>query len=112
LEVSGDVVRAVWAVGAVRHVLASDPSATGTSWSCGWSLPLAPVGRARPDRVVAGVVDADGFTELAAVDGRYLSTEVAGGMTGRMVGVVSHRGTVLIRQFDYTGCDDSAVDLH
>jgi hypothetical protein len=29
-----------------------------------------------------------------------------------MVGVVSHRGTVLIRQFDYTGCDDPAVDLH
>ena len=113
LEVSGDVVRAVWAVGAVRHVLDErslgdgnvlelrmEP-APGTGWDA-----------RGPDRVVAGVVDADGFTELAAVDGRYLSTEVAGGMTGRMVGVVSHRGTVLIRQFDYTGCDDPAVDLH
>ena len=31
------------------------------------------------------------FTELGRVDGRYLSTEVAGGMTGRMLGVACLR---------------------
>ena len=83
-------VRAVWAVGAVRHVLGeADLPADGEL-----EIRLLPdethsffLGRG-PDIVVAGVVDGGGFTELGRVDGRYLSTEVAGGMTGRMVGVV------------------------
>jgi hypothetical protein len=35
-----------------------------------------------PDAVVVGVTDGDGFAELGRLDGRYLSTAVAGGMTG------------------------------
>ena len=55
------------------------------------------------------MVDGDGgFTELGRVDGRYLSTEVAGGMTGRMAGVAVSRGSVLVRSFAYTGADDPA----
>ncbi len=52
---------------------------------------------------------AETFTELGAVDGRYLSTEVAGGMTGRMIGVVCSEGTVLLRSFEYVGADDPAA---
>ena len=62
-----------------------------------------------PDIVVAGIVDGDRFTELGRVDGRYLSTEVAGGMTGRMVGVVCRDGAVLVRSFSYVGADDPAA---
>jgi xylan 1,4-beta-xylosidase len=110
LEVAGGSVRAIWAVGAVRHVLgeravAGEPvlelrmePAPGGGWD--------PRG---PDRIVAGIVESEEFTELGAVDGRYLSTEVAGGMTGRMVGVTCREGAVLVRSFDYVGADDPAT---
>jgi hypothetical protein len=111
LEVSGGTVRAVWAVGDVRHVLGEralggddvlelrlEP-APGAGWD--------PRG---PDRIVAGLADGTGFTELGAVDGRYLSTEVAGGMTGRLVGLTSASGSVLVRSFEYVGADDPEVE--
>jgi beta-xylosidase len=110
VEVSGGTVRAVWAIGDVRHVLGERPvkgepllelrmePAPGSGWD--------PRG---PDRVVAGVDDGTGFAEIGAVDGRYLSTEVAGGMTGRLVGVVSAAGRVLVRSFEYAGADDAAA---
>lgn len=108
LEVAGDRVRAVWAVGGIRHVagermVGAEPllelrmePAPGSGWD--------PRG---PDRVVAGVVGDDGFAELGAVDGRYLSTEVAGGMTGRLVGVGCADGEVRIRSFEYVGADEA-----
>ena len=40
-----------------------------------------------PDDLRFGLVDADGERWLAALDGRYLSTEVAGGFTGRTLGL-------------------------
>lgn len=40
-----------------------------------------------PDDLRFGLVDADGERWIAALDGRYLSTEVAGGFTGRTVGL-------------------------
>ncbi len=43
--------------------------------------------RQGPDRLVLGAEGAEGFVELASFDGRYLSTEVAGGFTGRVIGV-------------------------
>jgi hypothetical protein len=111
LEVSDGTVRAVWAVGDVRHVLGQRP-AGGTDVL---ELRLLPsdgheFSTARgPDRVVAGVSDGTGFTELGAVDGRYLSTEVAGGMTGRLAGVVCATGSVLVRSFAYTGADEASA---
>jgi xylan 1,4-beta-xylosidase len=107
LECSGTTVRAVWAIGDVRHVLGEQATdgdveldirmepAPGAGWD--------PRG---PDRVVAGVNDGTGLAELGAVDGRYISTEVAGGMTGRMVGVVAKHGSVLMRSFEYVGSDE------
>jgi hypothetical protein len=110
LECADGVVRAVWAVGDVRHVLGEhrvddepvlelrlEPAPGG-----GWD----PRG---PDRIAAGIVEGGAFTELGAVDGRYLSTEVAGGMTGRMLGVTCTSGVVLLRSFEYTGADDPAA---
>lgn len=110
LEYAEGVVRAVWAVGDVRHVLGEravdgeavpelrmEPAPGG-----GWD----PRG---PDRIAAGVVEGGQFVELGAVDGRYLSTEVGGGMTGRMLGVTCSNGNVLVRSFEYVGADDPAV---
>lgn len=58
--------------------------------------------RTGPDSPVFGVETADGtVTELASLDGRYLSTEVAEGFTGRVVGVYAASGTVHVDWFDY-----------
>ncbi|PPL19153.1 glycoside hydrolase family 43 protein [Microterricola pindariensis] len=49
----------------------------------------APTGigvRSGPDILRLGTVRAGVFAELASLDGRYVSTEVAGGFTGRVIG--------------------------
>ncbi|MBT2427756.1 hypothetical protein J7F02_19305 [Streptomyces sp. ISL-112] len=110
LEVSDGTVRAVWTVGDIRHPLGEHP----VPEEAALELRILPsegheFSTARgPDRIVAGIVGDAGFAELG-VDGRYLSTEVAGGMTGRVVGVVSTRGHVLLRSFEYLGADDPAA---
>jgi beta-xylosidase len=59
--------------------------------------------RTGPDSLVFGVETADGkATELARLDGRYLSTEVAGGFTGRVIGLYAASGTVHVDWFDYS----------
>lgn len=58
--------------------------------------------RTGPDSLVFGVETPDGAaTELVSLDGRYLSTEVAGGFTGRVVGLYAASGTVRFDWFDY-----------
>jgi xylan 1,4-beta-xylosidase len=109
VECSGSTVRAVWAVGDARHVLGErDFPADGELEIRTLPAEGHEFSSARgPDIVVAGVIDSGEFTELGRLDGRYISTEVAGGMTGRMVGVVSANGSVLIRSFEYSGSDES-----
>ena len=105
LECAGSTVRAVWAIGDARHVLGEQDLPLDGELEIR-TLPAEghEFSSARgPDIVVAGVVDGGEFTELGRLDGRYISTEVAGGMTGRMVGVVSASGSVLIRSFEYLG---------
>ncbi len=53
-----------------------------------------------PDRLQLGYVDGD-FHCVAEVDGRYLSTEVAGGFTGRVVGVEALGGDAVLTRFAY-----------
>jgi xylan 1,4-beta-xylosidase len=56
----------------------------------------------QPDAVRLGVETADGaFEVLADLDGRYLSTEVGGGFTGRVIGMYAATGTVHFDWFDY-----------
>lgn len=43
--------------------------------------------------------------ELADLDGRYLSTEVASGFTGRVIGMFAVDGVAHFDWFDYTGMD-------
>jgi xylan 1,4-beta-xylosidase len=111
LECSEGTVRAVWAIGDVRHVLGERDLTDGLELE----IRMLPseghqFSTARgPDRVVAGVVDGDRFEALGQVDGRYLSTEVAGGMTGRLAGIWCASGSVRVRSFRYVGADDAAV---
>lgn len=58
--------------------------------------------RMEPDPLRLGVEAADGtFDVLAELDGRYLSTEVAGGFTGRVIGLYAAAGEVAFDWFDY-----------
>lgn len=55
-----------------------------------------------PDRLHLGFADGDGeFHPLAEVDGRYLSTEVAGGFTGRVIGVEALGTHAVLTRFAY-----------
>ncbi len=54
-----------------------------------------------PDDLVFSIVCDVSRRELARLDGRYLSTEVAGGFTGRVVGVRALDGRVPIRAARY-----------
>jgi len=110
LELQGDRVRAVAQIGEIRSVLGEIAVQAGAE--CVLEVRMEP-GRGSvfstvlgPDRVVAGVVAADGFVELGHLDGRYLSSELAGGFTGRMIGMFCSRGTLTIRSFEYRGADD------
>ncbi|MDU0348588.1 glycoside hydrolase family 43 protein [Actinomyces sp. MRS3W] len=58
-------------------------------------------GKQRPDELVLGARVGDEDRELGRIDGRYLSTEVVGGFTGRVVGVRAVAGTATIERFSY-----------
>ena len=57
-----------------------------------------------PDSIRLSLEQSGTFTELAVLDGRYLSTEVATGFTGRVIGLVA-RGAdpVRVREFRVEG---------
>jgi hypothetical protein len=48
---------------------------------------------AGPDTIAFSVETAQGVLPLAELDGRYLSTQVAGGFTGRVIGLYVTEGT-------------------
>jgi len=59
---------------------------------------------AGPDRIELGHVgDDDEFVQLAALNGRYLSTEVVGGFLGRVIGLYSAGGEASFDSFRYVG---------
>lgn len=54
-----------------------------------------------PDDLRFGLLDADGERWIAALDGRYLSTEVAGGFTGRVLGLRALEATAHVLSVRY-----------
>jgi xylan 1,4-beta-xylosidase len=112
LEVDGDVVRAVAQVGPLRSVLGQVPVPAGEVTLEIRAVPdeghfsSTALG---PDQLVAGVVADKQFSEVGRLDGRYVSTEVAGGMTGRLAGVWCSSGSLVVRSFRYAGADDPAA---
>ncbi|KAA9089681.1 glycoside hydrolase family 43 protein [Microbacterium radiodurans] len=55
-----------------------------------------------PDDIVLGVIQSGRRHDFARIDGRYFSTEVAGGFTGRVVGFRSRAGSFSITSATYT----------
>jgi xylan 1,4-beta-xylosidase len=106
VEVSDGQVRARARIGELRPVLGQQPCPAGTVVLRLEVLPLDlaahpdPV-TLSPDRVRLGFEAGDEFTVLAELDGRYLSTEVTGGFTGRVIGVYAAAGTASFDWFDY-----------
>lgn len=56
---------------------------------------------ASPDRLEFSLESDTGRADLGGIDGRYFSTEVAGGFTGRTVGVFIRSGNLTVSSFDY-----------
>jgi beta-xylosidase len=54
-----------------------------------------------PDDIELGVGSGPGYRSLALFDGRYLSTEVAGGFTGRVIGLQALAGAVTMHEVRY-----------
>lgn len=101
LEVDGGRVRAVTRIGGLEHELGA--RAVGEK-PAALRLRVERSGPG-PDTVVALGGTAEDVVELGRLDGRYLSTEVAGGFTGRFVGLTAVRGTATVHGFRYTGRD-------
>jgi hypothetical protein len=62
-----------------------------------------------PDDVALSVIRDGRSASLARFDGRYLSTEVAGGFTGRVAGIRAISGMVEVASVRYQA-DDAYVD--
>ncbi|MET9633839.1 glycoside hydrolase family 43 protein [Lentzea sp. NPDC006480] len=104
IEVASGEVRVIARIGPLWTVVASQAVATGPL-ILGVQVDEARElrdSRSGPDTISFGVEEPGGtFTVLATLDGRYLSTEVAGGFTGRVIGVYAATGTVHFDWFDY-----------
>ncbi|GAA4671544.1 glycoside hydrolase family 43 protein [Phytohabitans rumicis] len=104
IEVGDGEVRVVARVGSVRPTVATRRAPAGP---VRLRIDVAPPPGdwhpcKEPDVLRLGVEGADGaFEVLAELDGRYLSTEVAGGFTGRVIGMYAAAGTVRFDWFDY-----------
>ncbi|MEY4434544.1 MAG: hypothetical protein RIR16_584 [Actinomycetota bacterium] len=99
LSYKGKTVEAHWAIG--DHVFTIGSVSVKLPFS--FSLESvtrdggfhAPVG---PDELVAAVILSTGEkVELGRIDGRYVSTEVAGGMTGRVIGIHAEGTKALLK---------------
>ncbi|WP_217213445.1 glycoside hydrolase family 43 protein [Streptomyces sp. AC550_RSS872] len=103
IEAAEGQVRVLSRVGPFRTVVASRPVPAGPvvlRLDVSDAPPNGP--RTGPDVLTFGVEEPDGtFIPLGALDGRYLSTEVAGGFTGRVIGLYAAAGTVHFDWFDY-----------
>ncbi|WP_310739673.1 glycoside hydrolase family 43 protein [Microbispora sp. H10830] len=104
IEASDGQVQVVARIGPLRTVVAARPVPAGPLVLGVRTAEAQPPDDARtgPDALSFGVDTLDGaFTELCTLDGRYLSTEVAGGFTGRVVGMYAAAGSVHFDWFDY-----------
>jgi beta-xylosidase len=104
IEAGDGEVRVVARIGSVRASLATRPAAGPVRLRIDVlaSPPDDPHPRREPDVVRLGIENSDAsFDVLSELDGRYLSTEVAGGFTGRVFGMYAATGTVHFDWFDY-----------
>ncbi|MFE9428722.1 glycoside hydrolase family 43 protein [Kitasatospora sp. NPDC006697] len=103
IETDAGTVKVLARIGPLRTEVASRPLPAGPVVLGIDIAPAPPQGsRTGPDLLSFGVEEPDGsFTVLGTLEGRYLSTEVAGGFTGRVIGMYAASGTVHFDWFDY-----------
>ncbi|GAA2330413.1 hypothetical protein [Streptomyces violaceusniger] len=104
IEVASGEVCVLARIGPLHTAVASRPVPTGSLILRIEVATVQAVNEARtgPDILCLGFEEPDGtFVELTTLDGRYLSTEVAGGSTGRVMGMYASAGTVHVDWFDY-----------
>jgi len=101
---SGDgEVRVLARIGPLAQCLASRPVSSPVVLRVEtWATTGVDHPRQEPDVVRLGFeTDSGEFVALAELDGRYLSTEVAGGFTGRVIGCYVAEGVIQVDWFDY-----------
>ena len=104
-----DAVRVEVALGEIRQTLAELPAELPAETGSAFTLAIrstraaAEAGRitTAPDRLAFGLMEGGEFRSLAELDGRYFSTEVAGGFTGRVIGIGAAAGGATIARFAY-----------
>lgn len=102
VERVGTQVRARVAIGPLDQVVSTTEAAADAVLEIRAVEFEAERGARRGPDVLRVGFQADGeFVELAALDGRYLSTEVAGGFTGRVIGIEALGEGVVVRRFSY-----------
>jgi beta-xylosidase len=103
---TADTVRATARIGDLQLVLGEHPVPSGpvvlSIDAVEPSSPPVPLGHGGPDDIVLGLTDAEGRHELARLDGRYLSSEVASGFTGRMLALGATDVPAHIQSVRYT----------
>ncbi|MDT0345739.1 glycoside hydrolase family 43 protein [Streptomyces litchfieldiae] len=125
LEVDDGHARVIARVGPLRQCVAEHPVPPGpltlvidirTTDMLPPSVTTADGAAGEPLGVLAGGPDTLAFSvhapepvPLAELDGRYLSTEVATGFTGRVIGMYATRGSAHFDWFDYRPTTPSAV---
>ncbi|GKQ41665.1 glycoside hydrolase 43 family protein [Streptomyces sp. A012304] len=115
LEVGGGEVAVIARIGPVRQSIVRRPAPDGpltlvvetrtesvlppTATVAGQEVPG--VRAAGPDTIAFSLETAEGGEPLAELDGRYLSTEVAGGFTGRVIGLYVTEGTAAFDWYEH-----------
>jgi xylan 1,4-beta-xylosidase len=106
-----EAVRVEVALGEIRHTLAEVPAGPGSTVTLAVRATRAAAEAGRitspPDRLAFGLMEGSEFRSLAELDGRYLSTEVAGGFTGRVIGIGAAAGGATITRFAYAPLHDN-----
>ncbi|WP_435113475.1 family 43 glycosylhydrolase [Nocardiopsis synnemataformans] len=105
LTYDGASVEATLSIGPVQHTVGRIEIPAGvvpTLRIRAKAAPLLPHGVSLEPDVIELAVEVDGEEHpIGDFDGRYLSTEVAGGFTGRVLGVEALAGPIHLREFTY-----------
>jgi hypothetical protein len=112
LTYDGDTVQATLQIGPALSVVGEIDVTAGTTPALRISARLPErgpyVGPDEPDLIEMSFIDENGDVhEFGRFDGRYLSTEVAGGFTGRVVGVEALSGQLVLNSFQYSTLDEA-----
>ncbi|WP_309104060.1 family 43 glycosylhydrolase [Microbacterium sp.] len=103
VRVESGNAEAVLRVGPVQQQLA--PGARVDAGPVTARIESVPATSGGPDDLLFSVEQGGVRHPLGRADGRYLSTEVAGGFTGRVVGFRSRRGSIRVLRVEYTAMD-------